>query len=68
MFVIIETTIDDINIANKISDKLLNNKLSSCIQIIDNIQSHYFWKGKKKISKEIKLSIKSDKMLTILNS
>ena len=72
MFIIIETTIDDINIAHKIINKLLDDKLSSCVQIIKDIQSHYIWKGKKEITNEFRLSIKAknsyiDKITKIIN-
>ena len=43
---IIITTTDSKIIADKISNELVNNNLSSCVQIINNINSTYTWKNK----------------------
>lgn len=57
-FCIILTTYADVNEANIIIDKLLNEKLAACIQTI-NIGSHYSWNNQICHDKEILLLIKT---------
>ena len=59
MYIIIETTTNDIKSAKLISKKLLDLKLSPCIQIIKNINSIYTWKSKKIDDTEHLIKIKS---------
>ena len=56
---IIQTTIDSIKIAESISELLVKNNLSPCVQIIPNIKSVYQWKNKLEHSSEILLLIKT---------
>ena len=56
---IIQTTIDSIKIAESISELLVKNNLSPCVQIIPNIKSVYQWKDKVEHSSEILLLIKT---------
>ena len=56
---IIQTTIDSIKIAKSISELLVNNNASPCVQIISNVKSVYLWKNKLEQSSEILLLIKT---------
>ena len=56
---IIQTTIDSIKIAKLISELLVNNNASPCVQIISNVKSVYRWKNKLEQSSEILLLIKT---------
>ena len=56
---IIQTTIDSIKTAESISEILLKNNISPCVQIISNVKSVYQWKDKVKHSSEILLLIKT---------
>ena len=56
---IIQTTIDSTNTAESISEILVKNNLSPCVQIIPNIKSVYQWKDKVEHSSEILLLIKT---------
>ena len=56
---IIQTTIDSIKIAESISDILVKNNISPCVQIISNVKSVYQWKDKVEHSSEILLLIKT---------
>ena len=56
---IIQTTIDSIKIAELISELLVNNNASPCVQIISNVKSVYRWKNKLEQSSEILLLIKT---------
>ena len=56
---IIQTTIDSTKTAESISEILVKNNLSPCVQIIPNIKSVYQWKDKVEHSSEILLLIKT---------
>ena len=56
---IIQTTTDSIKIAETISELLVNNNASPCVQIISNVKSGYRWKNKLEQSSEILLLIKT---------
>jgi len=56
---IIQTTTDSIKIAESISELLVNNNASPCVQIISNVKSVYRWKNKLEQSREILLLIKT---------
>ena len=56
---IIQTTTDSIKIAESISELLVNNNASPCVQIISNVKSVYRWKNKLEQSSEILLLIKT---------
>ena len=56
---IIQTTTDSIKIAESISELLVNNNASPCVQIISNVKSVYRWKNKLENSSEILLLIKT---------
>ena len=56
---IIQTTTDSIKIAESISELLINNNVSPCVQIISNVKSVYRWKNKLEQSSEILLLIKT---------
>lgn len=56
---IIQTTTDSTKTAESISEILVENNVSACVQIISNIKSFYQWKGKLENTKEILLLIKT---------
>ena len=56
---IIQTTTDSTKTAESISEILIKNNLSPCVQIIPNIKSVYQWKDKVEHSSEILLLIKT---------
>ena len=56
---IIQTTTDSTKTAESISEILVKNNLSPCVQIIANIKSVYRWKNKLEQSSEILLLIKT---------
>ena len=56
---IMQTTTDSIKIAESISELLVNNNASPCVQIISNVKSVYRWKNKLEKSSEILLLIKT---------
>ena len=56
---IIQTTTDSTKTAESISEILVKNNLSPCVQIIRNIKSVYQWKGKLEKTNEILILIKT---------
>ena len=56
---IIQTTTDSTKTAESISEILVKNNLSPCVQIIPNIKSVYRWKEKLEKTNEILLLIKT---------
>ena len=56
---IIQTTTDSIKIAESISELLVKNNISPCVQIISNVKSAYQWKDKVEHLSEILLLIKT---------
>ena len=56
---IIQTTTDSIRIAKSISELLVNNNASPCVQMISNVKSVYRWKNKLEQSSEVLLVIKT---------
>ena len=61
-YIMITTTFDNKDEANKIIDLLLNERLVSCCQL-SNITSSYHWKGKIERAEEYLLQMKSKKEL-----
>jgi len=61
-YIIIKCATDNEDIANKISEILLKERLISCCQIT-NINSSYHWKGNIEHSKEYVLEMKTKKEL-----
>lgn len=61
-YIMITTTFDNKDEANKIMDLLLKERLVSCCQL-SNITSAYHWKGKIEKAEEYLLQMKSKKEL-----
>jgi periplasmic divalent cation tolerance protein len=47
--------------ARKLAGVVLDQKLAACVSIVDSVESHYWWQGKKETSKECLLMIKTTK-------
>ena len=59
MFCNITTTTNKKQIADKLSEELLKNNYSPCIQVVNPVESQYLWNGKVKSSQEYKIDIKT---------
>ena len=59
--IIIKTTIKNKVTKNDIINELIKNNYASCINVIENVSSHYKWQGKVEIEKEDILFIKTMK-------
>ncbi|MFZ5801426.1 MAG: divalent-cation tolerance protein CutA [Candidatus Omnitrophota bacterium] len=45
--------------AEKIASRLVSQKLAACVNIVDNVESLFWWKGKVDRAEEVLLIIKS---------
>ena len=61
MYIVVLVTAKDKKEAKKISAGLIKAKLAACVNIIDKIDSTFFWAGKIDLAKESLLVIKSKK-------
>ena len=55
------TTTNSKEDSRRIKKNILSKNLSPCIQIINNIESSYYWNGKINLDKEIMILIKADR-------
>ena len=73
MFCNITTTTNKKQIVDKLSEELLKNNYSPCIQVINPVESQYFWNGKVTSTREYKIDIKTldalvDKVVLVIKS
>jgi periplasmic divalent cation tolerance protein len=58
-FIIVLTTVPNMDVANKIAKSLVESKLAACVNIISNVKSVYFWENKIYEDNELILLIKT---------
>lgn len=56
--IVVFITCPDLEIADKISEILLEEKLAACVNNFC-VTSHYFWKGKKESDQEVMMIVKT---------
>ncbi|MDP2927837.1 MAG: divalent-cation tolerance protein CutA [Candidatus Omnitrophota bacterium] len=61
MYVVVLVTTKDKKEARKISTSLIKHKLAACVNIVDKVDSIFFWAAKLDQAKESLLVIKSKK-------
>ena len=61
MHIVIFITAPNKKEAQKIASGLVKNKLAACVNIVDKIESVFFWNGKINRAKEVLLIVKSRK-------
>ena len=61
MYILVLVTAKDRKEAQKISASLIKHKLAACVNIVEKINSMFFWAGKIDQAKESLLLIKSKK-------
>jgi len=68
MHIIIFVTVSNKKEAQKIAAGLIKQKLAACVNIVDKVDSLFFWEGKTQKAKESLLIIKSrkDKMPKVI--
>lgn len=63
MYIHVFTTVKSKDEAVKIANTLLEKKLASCVQIINGVESHFVWEGKKEVATECLMRIKTRRNL-----
>jgi periplasmic divalent cation tolerance protein len=63
MYIAVLVTVPNRLQAKKITDFLLKNKLAACVNIVDKIESFFWWQGKIDKARELLLVIKTKKSL-----
>ena len=63
MYIVVFITASSKKEARKIARGLLEEKLVACVNIIDEVESHFWWQGKIDSAKEALLVIKTKKEL-----
>ena len=58
-YIIVLITVPSQEVGGKIANKLLEDKLAACVNILPAIDSHYIWKGDIYNDEEVLLIIKS---------
>ena len=53
------TNVPDQDVATSIAERLLENKLAACVNVLPPILSVYHWKGKTERASELQLQIKT---------
>jgi len=58
-YIVIFITAQDLTQARKISQQLLEQHLAACVNILDGVQSAFWWQGKVDSAAEVLLVVKS---------
>ena len=61
MYIVIFITVSNKKEAKRIAAGLIRNKLAACVNIVDKIESFFWWQGKADKAKEMLLIAKSKK-------
>lgn len=61
MYIIVFVTVSNKKEASRIARQLVKNRLAACVNIIEKIDSFFWWQGKVDRAKEALLIIKSKK-------
>jgi periplasmic divalent cation tolerance protein len=61
MYIVIFITASDKKEARRIAAELIKKRLAACVNIIDGIESFFWWRGKAERAKEALLIVKSKK-------
>ena len=62
MYIVILITCSNKKEAREIAQALIEQKLAACVNIIDNVQSLFWWKAKVDLARESLLIVKSGKL------
>lgn len=58
-YIVVFITVDSQQTAQKMTDVLLTERKAACVNIIPNVESHYWWQGKKESAQELLLIVKT---------
>jgi periplasmic divalent cation tolerance protein len=62
-YIIVHVTVKDIEEGRKIARSVVKRRLAACVNIIPEVESHFWWKDKLETAKEVILFIKTKEML-----
>jgi periplasmic divalent cation tolerance protein len=62
-YIVIHVTVKDIEEGRKIAKSIVKRRLAACVNIMPEIESHFWWKDKLETAKEVMLFIKSREAL-----
>lgn len=63
MYIVIFITAPNKKEASYIAGELIRAKLAACVNILENVESHFWWEGKIDTAKEALLIVKTKKNL-----
>ncbi len=63
MYIVVLVTAKDKAEGQKIADKLIQEKLAACVNILEGVTSVFWWEGKADQASEVLLIIKTQKTL-----
>ncbi|HXX59259.1 MAG TPA: divalent-cation tolerance protein CutA [Dehalococcoidales bacterium] len=58
-YIVVLVTVNSEETAEKITEALLDSHKAACVNIVQDVDSHYWWKGKKESAEESLLIIKT---------
>ena len=59
----VHITVKDIEEARKIAKSVVKRRLAACVNILPEVESHFWWKDKLDVTKEVMLMIKTKESL-----
>jgi periplasmic divalent cation tolerance protein len=63
VYIIVHVTVKDIDEGRKIAKSLVKRRLAACVNIVPEVESHFWWKDKLETAKEAMLFIKTKEEL-----
>ena len=63
MYIVVFVTAKDKAEGQKIADKLIDDKIAACVNILEGVTSLFWWEGKIDQAREVLLIIKTRKIL-----
>jgi periplasmic divalent cation tolerance protein len=62
-YIVVHVTVKDVEEGRKIAKAVVKRRLAACVNIIPEIESHYWWKDKLEATKETLLVIQTNQTL-----
>jgi periplasmic divalent cation tolerance protein len=54
-------TAPDLKVARRLAKAILQNRFAACVDLVNGLESHYWWQGKLERGREVLLIIKTSK-------
>ena len=62
-YILVHVTVKDIEEGRKIAKSVVKRRLAACVNILPEMESHFWWKDKLDVAKEVMLFIKTKESL-----